>query len=163
VPLYIAYFALGVYAYRHAWFVEGGWDPPLVESAIWAAFSGGLYLSLRLSYGPWVQSTPLLHTANAVFFNLFCFTSLVAGVALFRRPVVLSSAAWDSLAANSYGMYYVHPMVVYPLSYVLLSLPLPVILKAFLLIAVSIPLSWAVSEWVLRRAPLLRRMFSGSD
>lgn len=179
VPLYIAYFGLGVYAYQHAWFVPpgfpeesgagqrgavgGGFQPQLASWALCAAASGVLYVSLRLSYPPPLQTTLALQAANAVLFNVFCFTSLLASVALFQGHGLLPARLWDSLAANSYGIYYVHPLVVYPLAYLLLGLPLGVVVKAALLIGLSIPLSWAGSELVLRRVPGLRRMFAGSD
>jgi hypothetical protein len=163
VPLYIAYFALGVYAYQHAWFLPGGYRPPLDTWALWCALSGALYLSYRLTYPPALQTTLTRQAANAALFNVFCFSSLMAGIALFRRQTAIPEPVWNSLAANSFGVYYVHPLVVYPLAYILRSLSFPMILKAIMLIGVSIGLSWSASALLLRRAPVLRRVFAGLD
>jgi len=179
LPLYIAYFGLGLYAYRHAWFApppsvaeseeqscsdEGrGFQPRLDTWALGAAAFGLLYVSYRLTYPPEVQTTLGLQAANAVLFNAFCFSSLLAGVAWFSRQALTPSRLWKQLAANSYGMYYLHPLLVYPLAYLFLGLSLPVVAKAALLVGLSIALSWAASEYVLRRAPLLRRIFGAAD
>jgi glucan biosynthesis protein C len=87
----------------------------------------------------------------------------MAGIALFGRQTQIAAAMWTSLAASSYGMYYVHPLFVYPLAYIFRSLSFPLVAKAFVVIVLSILLSWACSALLLRRAPVLRRMFSGSD
>ena len=91
--------------------------------------------------------------------TLFCFTALIAGVALFQRKVNSAGAVWSSLAANSYGIYYVHPLILYPLAYVFVGLSLPLIIKAPALIGLAILLSWGVSALLLKRLPVLRAMF----
>ena len=56
-------------------------------------------------------------------------------------------------------IYYIHPLILYPLAYVFIAVALPLFLKAFLVISLAILLSWAVSALVLKKAPLLRRVF----
>jgi hypothetical protein len=52
---------------------------------------------------------------TALLFSIFCFTALIAGAAVFQQKVnsakAQSGAAWR---ANSYGIYYFHPLILYP-------------------------------------------------
>jgi surface polysaccharide O-acyltransferase-like enzyme len=91
--------------------------------------------------------------------NTFCFTALIAGVALFQRKVNSAGTVWSSLAANSYGIYYVHPLILYPLAYVFVAISLSPIVKAPTVIALALLLSWAVSALLLKRLPGLRAIF----
>ena len=66
---------------------------------------------------------------------------------------------WRSLARNSYGIYYLHPLILYPLAYLFVALRWLIYLKAAALIALTLLACWALSELVLTRAPGLRRAF----
>jgi peptidoglycan/LPS O-acetylase OafA/YrhL len=83
----------------------------------------------------------------------------VAGILFFRQKVNQAGDVWRSLAANSYGIYYIHPLILYPLAYVFVGISLPLIVKAPALIALAILLSWAVSALLLKRLPVVRAMF----
>jgi peptidoglycan/LPS O-acetylase OafA/YrhL len=96
---------------------------------------------------------------TAILFNVFCLSSLVAGILFFRQKVNSAGAVWQSLAANSYGIYYVHPLILYPLAYVFVGISLPLIVKAPALIVLAILLSWGVSALLLKKLPVLRAMF----
>ncbi len=66
----------------------------------------------------------------------------------------------DSLSVNAYGMYLVHyPFVVW-MQYALLNAPLPAIVKAALVFAVAVALSWATGRGLAQhsaRRPAGRR------
>ena len=156
VPLYIGYFILGLYAERHSWFMPDGFHPELGPWAATCALTGLGYLACR-----WTSAGPdvLLMLITAILFNVFCLSSLVAGILFFRQKVNSAGAVWQSLAANSYGIYYVHPLILYPLAYVFVGISLPLIVKAPALIVLAILLSWAVSALLLKRLPVVRAMF----
>ena len=94
-----------------------------------------------------------------MLFNVFCFSSLLAAIALFRAYLDGSNAFWRSQARNSYGIYYLHPLVLYPLALVFVDVPLPIHLKAVTVIALAYLGSWAFSAAILTRVPGLRRVF----
>jgi glucans biosynthesis protein C len=156
IPLYIGYFILGLYAERHSWFMTDGFNPELGPWAATCFLTGLGYLACR-----WTSAAPnaLLIIATAILFNVFCLSSLVAGILFFRQKVNSADAVWQSLAANSYGIYYVHPLILYPLAYVFVGISLPLIVKAPALIVLAIMLSWAVSALLLKRLPVVRAMF----
>jgi glucan biosynthesis protein C len=159
VPLYVAYFSLGLYAYTNAWFTADGYRPALDTWALICSLSGALYLSYRLGTPPAAQTTLALKAANAALFNVFCLSSLLTGVAFFQRRAGAAGSLWASLAASSYSMYYVHPVLVYPLAYVFLGIGLPLMLKAVLVTGLAIVLSWGLSVLLLKRIPVLARVF----
>ncbi len=159
VPLYIGYFVLGIYAYRQAWFRAEGYKPRLVPWAILFVLSGLLYLAYRLTIPTPVQTTIILKAGNAILFNTFCLSSLMVGAAFFQRYVNGTGFFWQSQAASSYGIYYIHPLILYPLAYVFVKISLPLFLKAIVVIILAILLCWGFSALVLRRAPVFRRAF----
>ena len=161
VPLYFGYFILGIYAHLNGWFRDGGYKPRL---ALWAALwviSGLLYVANRLFVMPTApEPTILIQAAHAILFNGFCLSSLMAGAALFQRKINGTGPFWSSLTANSYGIYYVHPLILYPLAYMFVPITLPLFIKAPLVILLGIFLSWVVSAFILTKAPVVRRAFA---
>jgi glucan biosynthesis protein C len=156
VAFYVGYFILGIYAERHGWFTRTGDQPRPGAWGSGCVLAGLAYLALRMA-GP-VVTLPAQAVA-AVLFSTFCLTALMAGIALFKRWVDGAGAAWRTLAVNSFGIYYVHPLIVYPLAYLLSSITIPAAAKFAILVAAALAGSLAVSALVLKRAPGLRRMF----
>ena len=159
VPLYIGYFVMGIWAYRNGWFTADGYKPRLLPWAILCVVSGLLYVGYRLTIPAPAQTTLILKASNAILFNTFCLTSLMAGAAFFQQKINDSGTFWKSQAANSYGIYYIHPLILYPLTYIFVSISLPLFVKAPVVIILGILLSWAVSALVLKKAPLSHRAF----
>lgn len=159
VPLYVGYFVLGLYAYRSGWFTDEGYRPNLVGWGVLFGLSGLLYIVFRLFVFPTAPSAFLMQAGNALLFNTFCLSALIAGGAFFRRYVNSDAPFWRSVARNSYAVYFIHPLILFPLAYLFLAFAIPLILKAPLLILLASLLCWAVSALVLTRAPLLRRVF----
>jgi glucan biosynthesis protein C len=155
-PLYVGYFGLGIYAHLSGWFSAEGYKPDLPRWALVWSTSGAFYLGNRSSE---MLVSPV---AYAILFNVFCLSSLLAGAALFQK-LDKSSPVWNSLSANSYGIYYIHPLILYPLVYSLVPMSLPLFVKAPLVMLSSTCVSWAVSALVLTQVPILRRVFAQLD
>ena len=147
---------LGIYAERRGWFSETGFRPSLGAWGAVAVVSGLAYLVYR-NAGPGT-SLPAL-ALESLLFGSFCLSALIAGIALFRRWIDGAGRVWGTLAANSFGIYYVHPLILYPLAYLILDVPIPAVAKFVILVAVTLAGSLAVSALVLKRVPGLRRMF----
>ena len=161
VPPYIGYFALGIYAHLNGWFTAKGYKPRLLPWAVVWLFSGLLYLANRMFVMP-ANPDPVLaiQAAHAVLFNALCLSSLMVGTSFFQQFVNKSTRFWNSLSANSYGIYYIHPLILYPLAYLFLPVSLPLFVKAPLVILLGLSLSWAASAFVLTRVPIVRRAFA---
>lgn len=156
VALYPAFFILGIQAERQGWLAGDGWRPSVRVWIPAAAVTGIAYLAFRVTgYSAAVPA----RIVGGVLFAAFCVAAVLAAVAGFSRWVDSSSRTWRTLADNAFGIYYVHPLVLYPGAWLLVSLAIPGALKAVLLLAVTIALSLAISAGILRQARILRRMF----
>ena len=157
VAFYVGYFALGIYAERRGWFGSGGFRP---EPGPWGW--GCVRRRCGVSGLPDVPARrrPCPRgSLAALLFSAFCFTALIAGLAVFQRVVNGAGRAWRTVAANSFGIYYVHPLILFPLAYVLVGLAAPDVAKWIVLVAVTAAVSLAASALLLRRLPGLRAMF----
>jgi hypothetical protein len=159
VPLYLGYFGLGIYAYLNDWFSEDGYKPDPEKWVAAFIISGLIYLVYRFQILPGSQTTIFLKAGNAILFNLFCFSSLMTALGLFQAKLNYSSTVWRSQARNSYGIYYLHPIILYPLALIFVNTPLPIFLKAISIIILTILISWGLSNLILRRVPFLRAAF----
>jgi peptidoglycan/LPS O-acetylase OafA/YrhL len=156
VAFYIGYFALGVYAERRGWFRAGGFRP---EPGPWGwgcVVAGVAYLSFRMMGTP---ATPAERAFAALLFSVFCLSALLAGLSVFQRAVNGAGRAWRTAAASSYGIYYVHPLILYPLAYLLVDAAVPNLAKWMVLVTVTSVASLAAGALLLRRLPGLRAMF----
>jgi surface polysaccharide O-acyltransferase-like enzyme len=156
IGYYAGYFMLGIYAERHGWFTVTGFRPRLAPWGAACVLAGLAYLVYR-NAGP-DMSLPA-QALESVLFSVFCLTALVAGIAFFKRWVDGAGTAWGTLAVNSFGIYYVHPLILYPLAYVILDVHVQAVAKFAFLVVVTLLGSLAVSTLVLKRVPGLRRMF----
>lgn len=156
VALYPAFFVLGIHAERQGWLAGDGWRPSAKAWIPAAVVTGIAYLALRVtSYS--IEVPPRI--LGGLLFAAFCVSAVLAAVAGFSRWCDRSTRAWRILADNAFGIYYVHPLVLYPGAWLLVGVALPGALKATILLAVTIAVSLAVSAGILRRAPILRRVF----
>lgn len=154
--LYAAYFGLGIYADRRGWFRAGGYRPALDSWVGAALLTSGAYLAVRW-YWPDGSFANLL--AQAALFNAMCLSVLMASAAVFQANLNQPSRIWSSLARNAYGIYYLHPLILYPLAYVALSIPGSIYLEVALLATLTTLIAWSVSALILTRWPGLRDIF----
>lgn len=158
LPLYIGYFVLGIYASQRGWFTANGYQPRLMPWSVGCLLAGILYLGFRLAMAA-TLTTVFGKIGVAILFNALCLTALMAGAAVFQRHVNGAGWFWKHQAAASFGIYYVHPLILYPLAYVFVGISLPLFFKAFLLMLLAWLLSWGVSAGVLKKVPIVRDIF----
>lgn len=158
IPDYIGYFFLGFFACRGGWFTETGFQPRLrLWGPLWG-FSGLAYVIWRMTPHPGLS--PLAFKAAAiVLFNLFCLASLFVLTVLSQRYFAGNGRFWRYQARNSYGVYYLHPLFLYPLAVLFVPLSLSIFLKAVLLVVLSYAISLVASGLILTRLPGLRQVF----
>ena len=90
-------------------------------------------------------------------FVVSCAASSFAFLALFIRFARSRSRMWDSLSANSYGIYLVHYAFVSWLQYALLPASLPAVAKGAMVFLGALAVSWGVAA-ALRRIPAVARV-----
>jgi hypothetical protein len=145
-------------------------DGPLAQR--WKAWLAAAVVSFLVWGGltalttpdPWADVTgvPLaLRAAAALSYVLACFSSCFFVFAAAVRFGGWRTRLLDSLKANAFGMYLVHyPFVVW-LQFALLGLDLPGLVKAAIVFAGTLALSWSASA-ALRRVPAVANVI-GAD
>jgi len=156
IALYVGYFALGIYAQRRAWFRADGYRPEPGPWGVACLVAGLAYLVIRIAMPPETEAGRI---AGAMLFGPFCLAAVMYGLAVFQRGGDSAGRAWRTLADNSFGIYYVHPLILYPLAYLFAGLAIPSVAKAAILVVVTLTASLTVSALILRRLPGLRRIF----
>ncbi|MGO9776410.1 MAG: acyltransferase family protein [Terracidiphilus sp.] len=105
----------------------------------------------------------LVHSGTCTLFRrssrvfATCAASCFAFLALFLRFARSGSRLFDSLSANSYGIYLVHYAYVNWLQYALLPASLPAVVKWAIVFTSALGLSWATVAW-MRRIPAIARV-----
>jgi peptidoglycan/LPS O-acetylase OafA/YrhL len=90
-------------------------------------------------------------------FVLSCAASSFAFLALFLRFARSHSRFFDSLAANSYGIYLIHYVFVNWLQYALLPASLPAVVKWSIVLTGALGVSWLTAA-TIRRVPAVARV-----
>ena len=107
-------------------------------------------------------AAPLAAAAVGVSFVLACFASCFAVLAVAVRFARSRAPVLDSLKANAFGMYLVHYLFIVWLQFALLGVELPAVLKATVVFAGTLALSWAATA-MLRRVPAIAHVIGAAE
>ncbi len=164
---YVVYFfaglGLGAYGIERGLLAPEG---PLVRR--WPAWLAAAIVGFCLWIGPTAltvdagEDSPLgLSFIAAVGFAMACASSSFFALAVFLRFAARHSRAFASLSQNAYGMYLIHYVFVVWLQYALLGLAVFAFIKAVIVFAGTLALSWSITVG-LRCIPLGARLI-GAD
>ncbi|QVL35421.1 acyltransferase family protein [Aminirod propionatiphilus] len=155
---YLAAFCLGGRAWRDGWFDGPGVGRKVLPLAALGAFLGALVVVI-LPFR-FAQSDAL--GAKALRAMAYAFASLSMGSffllvcsAFLNRP----SPRWRLLGESSYGVYWLHQMILMPLAALLVPLSFPGAVKFVVALVGTCGLCFLLTVEGLRRLPFLRRIF----
>lgn len=159
---YLVYFLVAVGV--GAWGLDRGLLAPGGKLArrwlLWVVASlvlfGAATVVTTITSTSWAQSPVGLVLTHAGFV-LSCAASCFAFLALFLRFAQARSRLFDSLSANSYGIYLLHYPFVSWGQYALLPASLPAVVKALIVFVGALGLSWGAAA-TLRRIPAVARV-----
>ena len=123
------FFMLGIYCERSGWFSVEGYSPRALPWGGVAFGSGVLYLLFKLTFPEMKLTSLALHGANALLFNVFCYSAIVFLFAVCKRRMNRRSPCLKHFTDNSYGSYYVHAFFAFGVAYALTGIHLSVYLK----------------------------------
>jgi hypothetical protein len=155
---YAGLFALGAYGWDAGWFKPGGWSPSPI---FWGA--AGSASSILLLYWKFFKAATLGAQMNlwldAVLYTtvMISMTFFLAGV--FMRVKSPKSKIIQNLPAHSYSIYWLHQIVLMPLLYFLKPYGINIYIKWAVACLFTLSACYALSRFVLKRAPLLKRIF----
>ena len=144
LPLYFIYFWLGVLAWKRSWFSENGFRPRWIPWTVLCVGAACLYLYFKFLMRA-KGGELAVQAGNALGFNLFAFSFLLSGAALFKALFDSGKPLWRSLASSSYGIYYFHSIVVFYGAYFLLQVRASAYGKAVFLTGASLVVCWGTT------------------
>lgn len=154
--------------------LSDNWDKWFVVMAglglayIWysmAYFHDGAYdMRIVLHFyrgGDWSNIWPILQDVapgrliRTTLHGFFCLSQVIFLTALFHRFFKKPTPLWTSLAANGFGIFLIHEMIVVHLQYQLNDTTLPVALKFVIVASVGLGVAWGLSN-LIRKLPGVR-------
>ncbi|MBE0699179.1 MAG: acyltransferase family protein, partial [Anaerolineaceae bacterium] len=162
---YIILFAIGIQAHRRGWLANistrfgmkwlrlGLIGSPLIFLGVIIG-GGAMENGLDFFYGGW-------HWQNAAYALWESFTGVAMSIGLltlFREKYSQQNRLVKILSDNSFAAYVFHAPVLISISLLLQSLALPPLAKFALVAALTIPATFALTFFILRRIPLLKKV-----
>ena len=151
--LYLVYFATGT--------VLGGIgvdrtcltpDSPLAQRwIVWALAALFIFL------GTFLIPPRASQALKGIAYTVSCAASCLAFLAVFLRFARRRRPRFDSLSANSYGMFVIHYAVVAWLLYAALAVELPALAKGSLVFVCATSICWIIVG-IFRRVPVIARV-----
>ncbi len=153
--LYIFFFALGVHAYRRRWFTADGYNPRIVTWLPLSLVLGAAFMMYKLTYGLKLDQFRY-QAGNDVLHCAFCVAAVFALIAVFQKMLNRTSTVWRALSRNSYAIYCVHMVIVPPVAMLIRPLPWSIVAKFAATSALSLVISYFVSEFAVSKTPPFR-------
>lgn len=153
IGLYFCYFALGIYAWKKAWFTVGGYRPDLLRWGTAALVMLFVFMAYRVAFTLTLQIPVLVKAGHSLLFAFFSITAAMALIALFAKFADSDAYVWRRLAANSYSIYCIHMCVIIPLAYTVHEIPWNIWGKYLAVSACAVLFSFLIAEYLI--SPLI--------
>lgn len=155
IPLYITFFALGIYAYKKDWFKDG-YKPRILPWALIfiPSFLVSYILNTQYALNP---ST----VTQKLYYNLAFSITVLAYVFLFlavsRKFMNNPKPMTKNISVSSFAVYIIHMIIVFGVLHLSKNIDIPLIVKYLLQVTII-----TVSVWVLacslRKVPGLKKV-----
>ena len=155
LPQYVSMFAIGIVAGRGHWFTD---LPPAVGKRWFAAAVVAAVVAFALASAE--GSLPAFVNLDFVWgvLEAFVCVGLILGLLVFFRRYLSQPSRWlGRLDANVYGVYIVHPFILFALQAAIIGIALPATVKFLAVTAVGLAASFALAA-ALRQIPAVRRV-----
>jgi glucans biosynthesis protein C len=153
VPRDLAFFVIGALAFRRGWFERYPTRRGMGWLAVGLAAAVGWYAWALI---PHAAISPLASDlAYLVWEEVLAFGMCIGLLVLFREAVHTQGRFSKLLAANQYGAYFWHPVLIVGIQMVFASLLLGPFVKFAAVSVIGVPLVFLWS-WLLRRARVVR-------
>jgi len=125
---YLFLFALGVHGWRRGWFTEDGWSPNVL---VWGAAS---LVSSALLIGPQYFIIPFHGVLFGLVYESFSYNATTISMTFFLSGLFSKAQNFPHnitkyFEEDSYGIYWLHIIVLIPILYALKPLDVPIVAK----------------------------------
>jgi hypothetical protein len=147
LPVYIAYFLLGIHASRWNWFKDG-YRPKILPWTLLYIITMWAHISFYIihNYGNPLLTVPKLICAAT--YNGVILSWLFMLLALFQKFFNSGNSFWQSISRHSYTAYIFHLIVIFTVVLAFRSLPINYRMKFILAIVVVTVISWGIGFMV---------------
>jgi Fucose 4-O-acetylase and related acetyltransferases len=151
VFLYLVYYLAGVAMGAGSWEKELFTNNKLLNKPwpVWVVSSVVLFVVSASMRG----NLPATHS----LFVLTCLIACLGCMAFFKWIIQSERNFWNNLSANAYGIYLVHYFFITWFQFALLSIPIPAIVKFFIVLVFSLIASWLIVNWI-RMATFFKKL-----
>lgn len=153
IPSYIAVFMAGAWAWRCQWFETGEYVPSTVGWGTAFVFWGAFYLWQRFYLPYYGLGQGMLVWVNALFQAGFMWASVFFLLGFFKSCFDCSSKWLRALSATSYGVYYLHMPVLFPIAWAFVDIRLQVYVKYFLVSTLTLAICFMLGKYVMLKIP----------
>ena len=155
--VYFSFFLLGILFYRNRILSR---KEKFLKPFPWISLTFLLILMILSLYYFFVnyQYAAFFVFIDSMLRVSFCLSIVMTLLFLFSKYMNFQSVFLQRLSANVYAVYIIHYPFVVALQYYLIDVPLSVFVKFFIVFSVSTIVSFLISEFFLRRLPLLKKL-----
>ncbi len=161
---YIVLFILGIMAFRSNLFAKISYRTGkkwLISAIVLGFLAWFVLVAVATASGTTAALEGGLTWQSAAFSVWESFVAIAVSIgliALFKEKFNHQSKLIKTLSNNSFAVYMFHPMIIIPITILLSPLVLYPIVKWLLLCVICVPLCFAVTHFVFRKIPLLKKV-----
>ncbi len=153
VPRDLSFFIFGALAYRRGWFETYPVRKGLTWLAVGVAAAVAWYAWALI---PHAAISPLASGLSYLIWEELVAFGMCIGLLVFFRQVVQAQGRFGKLlAANQYGAYFWHPILIVGIQMAFVSLPLGPFVKFLAVTVVGVPVVF-VWSWLMRKTRVVR-------
>jgi membrane-bound acyltransferase YfiQ involved in biofilm formation len=150
---YTALFALGIYGYKKRWFTQAGWTPHWLFWGIITLLFTFLFIIWNYSIR-WAFNESVNRWTSAVSYNSIALLSTLFLTGLFFRFQKMLGKLTFYFSPYSYGIYWLHLIVLVPVLYLIKPYPIHLLIKWSFAILFTLIACRLLSKYVLKKTKL---------
>jgi hypothetical protein len=147
----MAYFFLGVFAYKQQWFTPSGYNPSRKR---WIPMCALSFFMLLIFLDKKLIPGKIGMVLYALSYFFFCMAAVFSLIAFFQKRIGFTSGLLASLSANSYAIFFIHYFVILWVILALRELQWNPFVKWLLVGILSMIVCYLISKYGLSKTPM---------
>jgi hypothetical protein len=156
LPFYVAYFALGMIAYRNHWFEQGGYSPSLSWGIAFAIFSVLYPAHKFITPLTFPQNTLQYLIINSLLHSFLVLTAILGLIAIYKQWLDRRTAFLAAMSALSYPVYLIHDNIVMEFNWLMRPLDATAFTKYLLVCLCSLFVCCTIAKFVMLRIGIFK-------
>lgn len=154
-PIYFGYFLFGIFAYSRNWFIQGDLPGPIIMWLTACIVLSPAFLRILDALAKAGPPSLVMVVIVSMLRSFLCLAFLVLLIKFAFRHWNSASNFNQMFSRNSLYIYLIHMPLVLTLQFFFLNWDISIFIKFTIILAISISLSYAISQYLIRPAPKL--------